>query len=424
MVSLSRKSLIVAALVGALSAATIQNADARQFNSTEDLFEYVDASVCTIIAVGSDGETANRGSGFILKDSGMLVTNAHVLAGLDRAQVSCGNQFTDIRRITRYDPEVDLVVAEIGEIDVPGLSLSSRDEIRPGTQIYVFGSPYGFDGTISPGLTSGERTLEGKTYLQISAPISAGSSGGPVTDGSGDVIGVTVASLDIAQNINFALPSDAIQSLPAADIPLVGVLQSAPVGAVQIETDDETSDEGFVASSSAVFRGHAFGSACGDVARTEYQRRRAVPGSGGRPKFQDWYHGTLELDVNLFDSQATAYYRCDQMFGMVGGYYRIHGDDDLVNRLEAVLSNEHGGGLTNPITEDEAHDMGCRWNRSLPGSRNYRPSTRRTWDVDARFRIEMVVCGGKSLSTFVFYSDPILEQSVIDAGDRWTRVDL
>ena len=50
--------------------------------------------------------------------------------------------------------------------------------------------------------------------------------------------------------------------------------------------------------------------------------RRAVPGSGGRPKFQDWYHGTLELDVTLFDSHATAYYRCDQMFGMVGGYYR------------------------------------------------------------------------------------------------------
>ena len=120
MVSLSRKTFLVAAVIGAFAATATQTADARQFDSTEDLFEYVDASVCTIIAVGSDGNTANRGSGFILKDSGMLVTNAHVLAGLDRAQVSCGNQFTDIRRITRYDPEVDLVVAEIGEIDVPG----------------------------------------------------------------------------------------------------------------------------------------------------------------------------------------------------------------------------------------------------------------------------------------------------------------
>ncbi len=424
MVSLSGKTFLVAAVIGAFAAASWQNADARQFDSTEDLFEYVDESVCTIIAVASDGATANRGSGFILKDSGLLVTNAHVLAGLDRAQVSCGNQFTDIRRITRYDPEVDLVVAEIGEIDVPGLSLSGRTEIRPGMQIYVFGSPFGFDGTISPGLTSGERTLEGKTYLQISAPISSGSSGGPVTDSNGDVIGVTVASLDLAQNINFALPVGAILALPPADIPLVGVLQQAPVGAVQIETEGEEQQEGFVASSSAVFRGHSFGSACGDVARTEYQRRRAVPGSGGRPKFQDWYHGTLELDVTLFDSPATAYFRCDQMFGMVGGYYRIHGDDDLVNRLEAVLSNQHGGGLSNPITEDQAHEMGCRWNRSLPGSRNYRPSTRTTWDVNSSFRIEMIVCGGKSLSTFVFYSDPILEQSVRDAGDRWERAAL
>ncbi len=338
--------------------------------------------------------------------------------------MSCGNQFTDIRRITRYDPDIDLVVAEIGELDVPGLSLSGRTEIRPGTEIYAFGSPFGFEGTITPGLASGERTLEGKTYIQISAPISSGSSGGPVTDSSGDVIGVTVASLDIAQNINFALPASAILDLPDADIPLVGVLQQAPPGAVQIESGEEQPQEGFVASSSAVFRGHSFGSACGDVARTEYQRRRAVPGSGGLPKFQDWYHGTLELDVTLFDSPATAYYECDQMFGMVGGYYRIHGQDDLVNRLEGVLSNQHGGGLSNPITEDEAEEKGCRWNRSLPGSRFYRPSTRTTWDVNSRFRIEMIVCGGKSLSTFVFYSDPILEQSVRDAGDRWSRAAL
>ena len=55
---------------------------------------------------------------------------------------------------------------------------------------------------------------------------------------------------------------------------------------------------------------------------------------------------------------------------------------------------------------------GCRWNWSLPGSRNYVPSERTTWEINERFRIDMIVCGGKSRNTFVFFADPTLIRTV------------
>ena len=63
------------------------------------------------------------------------------------------------------------------------------------------------------------------------------------------------------------------------------------------------------------------------------------------------------------------------------------------------------------VTEAEAGLRGCRWNYSLPGSRLYRPSELTSWRIDDRFHIDMLVCGGRSTSTFLFYSDPMLVTS-------------
>ena len=169
----------------AVLAALAANGVSAQALSTSELFERVNSSVCTIAAVDADDNLLRRGSGFILQGTQLLVTNAHVLAGFETAEVKCGEQITDVVRITNYDGEVDLVIAQIGAIDVPGLEMSSATNISPGTQVYAFGSPYGLDGTITPGLTSAYRELEGRTYIQISTPISPGSSGGPVNRRSG-----------------------------------------------------------------------------------------------------------------------------------------------------------------------------------------------------------------------------------------------
>ncbi len=377
---------------------------------TEELFNSVNSSVCTISAIATDGSYVSRGSGFILKDSGLLVTNAHVVAGLSKATAKCGGRQFDIQRIVKFDKEIDLAIGDIGKVNVPGLSLSTDTTIRPGAQIYVFGSPYGLEGTITPGLASGKRIIDDRSYIQISAPISAGSSGGPVTDESGAVIGIAVASLEVAQNINFAIPASAIEDLPEVDMQ-TAQLAGEREGTITVPMVKEPSMplRTAVAAGDGSFRGNAFGAPCGEVAVAEYERRRPMQGTGrGAIRFNKWHSGNLQLDVDLLGTPATVNFECDERFGMTSGYYQIRGHSDGVDKIERVLRAKYGTGVEQTISEANAKELGCMWNFSLPGSRFYRPSELKSWRVDDRFHIDMIVCGGRSTMTLLYYSDPLL----------------
>ena len=102
--------------------------------STQELFEKVNKSVCTIIAIDKFGNTIS-GSGFILQDSGLLITNAHVLSGTKEAAVKCGDQLVPILSIKGFDPKIDLVLAETAGLVVDGLTLTTGSSVKPGTEI-------------------------------------------------------------------------------------------------------------------------------------------------------------------------------------------------------------------------------------------------------------------------------------------------
>lgn len=392
---------------------------------TEQLFTTVNSSVCTISALATDGSFVSRGSGFILEGSGLLVTNAHVVAGLKKATARCGGQELDIRRIVRFDPDVDLAVGEIGSVDVPGLRLATEGAVRPGSQIYVFGSPYGLEGTMTPGLTSGKRAIDGRTYLQISAPIGAGNSGGPVTDELGNVLGIAVASLEMDGNINFAIPAAAITGLPDVDMQpdeLVAVNYNqstatpAPPPAPQQPREPSMPVRPAAGEGTGSFRGNAFGAPCGEVAAVEYARRRPVIGSGqANIRFNKWYSGPLEMDVDILGTPAKVVYECDGRLGMTAGHYRIRGNPDGVEQIARFLRSKYGSGVVQQISESDARQRGCRWNGTIPGSRFYRPSQWTSWRIDDRFHIDMLTCGGRSKTTLLYYSDPVL---VTTASER------
>ena len=403
-----------------LAAGCVAGVAHARTSPTNALFENVNGSVCTVAAIDENDNLLRRGSGFILKDSRLLVTNAHVIAGFRKAEIKCGEQIADVLRVTNYDGEVDLVLAETTEIDVAGLELSTVSAIRPGTQVYAFGSPYGLEGTITPGLTSAYRNIEGRTYIQISTPISPGSSGGPVTDDRGAVVGVTVAALEVAQNINFAIPAAAVRALPAVDLQLS---ELAPWGrerepAPQPALDTPAPPAPPISSGLASFRGHTFGTQCGEIAISEYERRLLPGSTKGLTRFARTYGGELELDVELLGAPATAIIACSERFGMFAGHYEINGNADVVARLEGEINREYGAGFPNPISEAEAREMGCYFNYSLPGSRFYRPSQRTTWDVDERLRIDLLICGGRSTKSFVFFDDPVLADTVDRAEEQ------
>lgn len=159
------------------------------------------------------------GSGFLISPNGFVVTNHHVVAGESRVVVAFadGSELS-VGEVVAYDPQLDLVILAASGTRMPYVELGDSDRLSVGERIYVVSNPAGLERSITEGLISGTRHIDGKDLLQISAPISAGSSGGPVLDRNAQVVGVATATLSGAQNANFAIPVSAIHELIAGYI--------------------------------------------------------------------------------------------------------------------------------------------------------------------------------------------------------------
>lgn len=133
----------------------------------------------------------------------------------DQLEVMHGGYAKVIGQSTKYrivgmvgiDKEHDLLLLSIPSIKAPSLVLGDSDKITVGDEVYVIGNPYGLEGTFSQGIVSSIRTLHSDTLLQITAPISPGSSGEPVLNTQGEIIGVSMGTIEGGQNLNFAIPS-------------------------------------------------------------------------------------------------------------------------------------------------------------------------------------------------------------------------
>ena len=162
-------------------------------------------SVVTVFAENSNGHSVSLGSGFFVQKT-LIVTNYHVIKNSSRLRVKLvGQSQTYSAKVMDTDKTEDLALLSVVGVEAPPLSLDSRG-VAVGDDIYVIGNPEGLEATLSQGIISGIRQIGGKRYLQITAPISHGSSGGPVLNRSGEVIGVTVGALRQGQSLNFALP--------------------------------------------------------------------------------------------------------------------------------------------------------------------------------------------------------------------------
>jgi hypothetical protein len=137
----------------------------------------------------------------------------------------------DIEGITAIDTERDLVVLKISRAHAPTLSLGSSDDVQVGETVYAVGNPQGLEGTFSQGIVSSIREVGTDKLLQITAPISPGSSGGPVLNGKGEVIGVSVATFRGGQNLNFAIPSSYLKILLGKAGPAKPLVEAKPTKA-------------------------------------------------------------------------------------------------------------------------------------------------------------------------------------------------
>jgi S1-C subfamily serine protease len=187
------------------------------------LVKRVQPAVVTVIAYNALDEMVFQGSGFFMAPGGRFVTNYHVLASAARAEVkTAAGRCYPVKGVMAANREWDLVVAEIA-FPVAGLSRLKISGAVPqvGERVAVVGSPLGLDQTLSVGVVSAVRRLTGGAYLQISAPVSPGSSGSPVINMAGEVVGVASLQVIKGQNLNFAVPGSralALQQQAAAQI--------------------------------------------------------------------------------------------------------------------------------------------------------------------------------------------------------------
>ena len=176
------------------------------------------ALVSTVLIVMEDanGQPVSSGSGFFV-GRGIIATNLHVVEGLFNGYVKrVGmNKTYRIKSIVAMSSQQDLAILRVSDVGAPILPLGNSDKLQVGEPVYAVGNPKGYlEGTFTEGVVSGVREFQiGVRRIQISAQISGGSSGGPVLNGSGEVIGVAVSKLTEGQNLNFAIPSNYLKEL-------------------------------------------------------------------------------------------------------------------------------------------------------------------------------------------------------------------
>lgn len=217
--------------------------------SFQGLSRRVHSSVVKVTAVGyrqlegdetdEPGVAARQqssGSGVIIDESGFIVTNAHVVIGAQRVQVTLpttvestsGVRRSAVRPVGRIaraelvglDLEADIALLKVNEKGLPTLSLADSDTVEQGQLVLAFGSPMGLDNSVTMGVVSSPaRQLkpdDPMIYIQTDAPINPGNSGGPLVDSSGNVVGINTLILTQSggsEGIGFAVPSNIVANV-------------------------------------------------------------------------------------------------------------------------------------------------------------------------------------------------------------------
>ncbi len=174
-----------------------------------NLFRNANPSVVVLFTFTESGEPVGLGTGFFVGDGTKIATNAHVIA--DSRQVIArlvDGSVQTLSSVYASNPERDLVLLTSPVRGNP-LKLAAR-QVEIGEEVLTIGNPRGFERTISAGIVSG---IRGDAFIQITAPISPGNSGGPVLDSAGQVLGVATLTRTDAQNLNFAVPASYVSEL-------------------------------------------------------------------------------------------------------------------------------------------------------------------------------------------------------------------
>lgn len=177
----------------------------------EQLFAQASPSIVRINVLGNNGDEMGHGSGVVI-DQGKVITNCHVAkAGPNLKVKHQGKQYD--ASIIINDEQHDLCKLSVLGLDAPAVPVGKVAGMQVGQKVYAIGSPKGLDLTLSDGMVSSLREGEDGTYIQTTAPISPGSSGGGLFNEHGVLVGIVTFQIRSGQNLNFAIPADWIDQM-------------------------------------------------------------------------------------------------------------------------------------------------------------------------------------------------------------------
>ncbi len=162
-----------------------------------------------------------QGSGFIIRSNGLILTNAHVVSGVDTVMVKMKDGRELKGKVLGADPLTDVAVVKVEGGKLPTVQMGNSDQLRPGEWAIAIGNPLGLDNTVTAGIISatGRSSSEVRVpdkrvnFIQTDAAINPGNSGGPLLNQRGEVIGVNTAIIGGAQGLGFAIPINTAQRI-------------------------------------------------------------------------------------------------------------------------------------------------------------------------------------------------------------------
>lgn len=180
-------------------------------------------AVATVLVCDKDGNPLGQGSGVFINATGLLVTNFHVIEGTDItktvAKLSTGAQYS-LRGLAGLDKKLDIALLQFEGTEIPHVKeLGDSDKLLSGERVIAIGSPLGQENSVSDGVIGNPaRESLGLKFIQFTAPISPGSSGGGLFNKDGKaVVGITRGALQDekreAQNVNFAIPINLVKNI-------------------------------------------------------------------------------------------------------------------------------------------------------------------------------------------------------------------
>lgn len=169
--------------------------------ATQEIIEKYKSAVIQIAT------QSGNGTGFYLKEHGVIVTNNHVVADVPEVTIQ-GKQFSkSLSRVWYTDRKHDLAFLQPPATELPEIPLGKYEEMKDGDEVLAIGHPYGLNYTATQGVISKvDRVRDGLHFIQIDAAINPGNSGGPLVNEKGEVIGVNSFIIRGGDNLGFALP--------------------------------------------------------------------------------------------------------------------------------------------------------------------------------------------------------------------------